>query len=223
MGRKHGSEKWEAIAGPNVTTSDQLVIRQEMLRSLPVNETWAELEIWGENPISGRLQFVKKDEFEKSEADRKVADAAIVNGREEARRREQERKDREDAGAKKLHDAEVARLNKIHDAAREGFSPMSRAAEKINTRNAREQNELTLAEAEAAEAEKAAERRRTARLILESKSVMELMNEIENLNAQPDRADKITAPRNATKGQLVNLIFAAQGYTLTPEEAAENA
>jgi len=132
-GRKHGKENYEIIAGPNVTTSDQIVLREDINKNHPVNDTWAEIHlIHAEGAeVKGRLKFLTARQAEDSNAAKKKADVSLDNSRAEAEAREKKRRDTEADAAKKKHDDEVARLNESHDKSREQISPTSPRAKKI--------------------------------------------------------------------------------------------
>ena len=132
-GRKHGKENYELIAGPNVTTTDQIVLRDDLNKNHPVNDTWAEVHlIHAEGAeVKGRLKFLTSKQAEESSAARQKADVSLDNSRAEAEAREKKRRDEAVAAAKKKHDDEVAKLNESHDKSREQISPTSPRAKKI--------------------------------------------------------------------------------------------
>jgi hypothetical protein len=132
IGRKHGKEDWQLIAGPNTTTSDQLIVRDEIAKTIPVNDTWA--EVWllsAEEHVKGRLKFLTATQFKDNAAAAAKADADLANSRAEAEARENKQREEAAEKSRRTHEAEVAGLNKQHDAHRAAISPMSKAAERI--------------------------------------------------------------------------------------------
>ena len=126
FGRRHGRDAVEIILGPEATTSEQIEVRQAMFESAPVNADWAEVLMWGENDLKGRLKFLTKEQQEEQQATLKKADVEISNTRAEAEKRQADRDKKEKTDAQKRHEEEVAKLNKQHDAHRAVFDPKFR-------------------------------------------------------------------------------------------------
>ena len=127
IGRKHGSEEWQLIAGPNISTSDQIDIRAEIAKDHPVNNVWEEVVQWGENPIKGKLKFVNKEQSEAAEASQKLADAALESSRHEAEERQAAFDKAEKDKAAKEHADQVEKINKQHAAALVDLEPIAKA------------------------------------------------------------------------------------------------
>jgi hypothetical protein len=126
IGRKHGSEEWQLIAGPNISTSDQIAIRAEISKDHPVNDIWEEVIHWGENPIKGKLKFVNEKQSKDAEAAQKLADAALESSRHEAEERQAEFDKKKTDDAAKKHADEVEKLNKKHAAASALLDPIAK-------------------------------------------------------------------------------------------------
>ena len=127
LGRKHGSEEWTLIAGPDISTSDQIHIRAKIMESHPVNEVWQEVIMWNENVAKGRLRFITKAESESAAAAQKKADAELESARAEAENR-QAKFDKAKADiAADQHAKEVERLNKLHAATVAAQEPINKA------------------------------------------------------------------------------------------------
>ena len=114
FGRKHGNENFELIAGPEVSASSQLELRASFMEGLPVNKTWAEVRIWGENDIKGKLQFLTADQSKLADESKKKIENEAENIRAISKKRQSERDKAEKDEAAKRHAAEVAELNKKH-------------------------------------------------------------------------------------------------------------
>jgi hypothetical protein len=127
IGKKHASDDFVLIAGPEVATSDQIAIRAKIAEAHPINDIWEEVHMWMENPIKGKLKFVTKEQHEDAAAARKVADAELESSRHEAEER-QAKFDREaEEAAKKKHAEELERLNKFHAETITAQEPINKA------------------------------------------------------------------------------------------------
>ena len=127
IGRKHGSSEWSLIAGPDISTTDQIAIRLEIAKDHPVNNVWEEVIHWGENPIKGKLKFINEEQSKAADAAQKKADAELDSSRHEAEER-QARFDKANADAKaKAHADEVAKLNKQHAESVAALEPIAKA------------------------------------------------------------------------------------------------
>lgn len=127
IGKKHGSDDWLLIAGPEVSHSEQIAIRSKIAESHPINDVWEEVLMWSENPVKGKLKFVTKAQSEEAAAAQKVADAQLDSSRHEAEERQakfdKERKDTAD----EAHRNEVERLNKLHTETVAAQEPITKA------------------------------------------------------------------------------------------------
>lgn len=147
IGLKHGKEAWQFIAGPEVSTADQLVLREQLMKGHPVNDTWSNIEIHQENHIKGRLKFVTTEQAADGVAKAKQSDLDISNTRTEAEKRERDRSEAATADAAKAHAAEIAKINQvIADAQKSSFPKPSDRVSKIVAQAAKamkEQDEKT--------------------------------------------------------------------------------
>jgi hypothetical protein len=79
IGRKHGAAAFELIAGPEVSPTEQIIKRDNLNKSHPVNSVWSEVEFWREEPAKNRLRFSSPEEAKaKAESDAK-ADADFAD------------------------------------------------------------------------------------------------------------------------------------------------
>ena len=127
IGRKHGSSEWTLIAGPDISTTDQIAIRLEIAKDHPVNNVWEEVVHWGENPIKGKLKFISEEQSKAANAAQIKADAALDSSRHEAEERQAKfDKEKAEAAAKK-HAEEIAKINKQHAESVAALEPIAKA------------------------------------------------------------------------------------------------
>ena len=209
-GRKHGKENFEMIAGPNVTTSDQITLREDINKNHPVNDTWAEVHlIHAEGAeVKGRLRLITSKDAEAANIARKQADVSLDNSRAEAEAREKKRRDAAEAEAKKKHAAEVAALNEKHDATRESLSPTSPKAKKIIEQRTAEQDGADEAEQKTRAVAKAREE-------LAAQTVEQLQQTVVLINNEVNRkpAEQIlNLKEDSTKEEIIEAILKAKGF-----------
>lgn len=140
MGKRHGKDNWQIISGPESTTTDQIVIRDDINKQHPVNDTWSQVELWMEYPLKGRLKFVTSSQHSENKVSQKKSDEDAVNSRALAEERESDKAYYLKEASNKKHADEVAEINKRNDAHRAVF-PVSKKAEKIIAEAASESDE----------------------------------------------------------------------------------
>lgn len=127
LGKKHGSDEWLLIAGPNVTTTDQIAIRAKIMETHPVNDVWECVELWEEEPLKHKLKFKTKEQTDSEAADLARSDEEIKNSRKEAEERQAARERESEAAAANAHEKEVEKLNKLHAETVAAQEPINKA------------------------------------------------------------------------------------------------